>query len=124
MPRPISRLLLALPILTASAQVAGARECFGGVTCEEAALAAMSFKLARDCSSVFEIAPARAGEFEKVMYALRHRPLAGIWPDEFSDTPHPRPVKECKNTAKKVAQGAVPGLYVIVRPNAKKDRGK
>ncbi len=124
MPRPVSRLLLALPILTVSAQVACAEDCFGGVTCEEAALAAMSFKLARDCPSVLQIAPNRAGEFEKVMYALRHRPMANIWPDEFSDTPRPRSAKECRSVAQKVAQGAVPGLYLAVRTKAGKARGK
>ena len=95
-----------------------AEGCFGGVSCLDAALASNSFKLARDCPSVFKIDPSRLGTFQKVMYAVRHRPMAGVWGNEYSDIAQLRPISECMRTASAVAAGKVSGTYLIVRPEA------
>ena len=58
------------------------------------------------------------GRFQKVIYAVRHRPMAGVWGDEYSDAAQLRPIDECLRAASAVAKGKVPGTYVVVRPEA------
>ena len=111
-------ILSALLINPLAATALHARECFGGVSCLDAALASNSFKLARDCPSVFKLDPSKLGRFQKVMYAVRHRPMAGVWGDEYTNTAQLRPIDECMRAANEVAKGKIPGTYLVVRPEA------
>jgi hypothetical protein len=117
--------MMAIGLLTAGVGVARAEDCFGGgFSCETAAAGSTSFKLARDCPAVFQVAPDKADEFKKLVFVLRHRPMAYMWPEEFSDTPQPRSEKECRHAALAAMHGKVPGLYVSVRPEVAKSLGR
>ena len=99
---------------------AKAKECWGGFSCEQTGQGAFAFKLARDCSSVFEIDPRSRPELDKIMVALRTRPTRDIWPDEFSSKRYPRADKECEGAGRKVLFEGVTIPYIQVKPIAKK----
>lgn len=88
-----------------SAAPCSAEGCFGGYSCLEAARAATDFRLARDCPDVVAIDAAKRAEFEKIMAAVRTRPLAGLGPDQFTDVPSPLPAAECDRIGREMLSG-------------------
>lgn len=116
MVRLLLSVLLALLVSALTCEASRAEECFGGVTCRTAALAVNSFEMARDCSSILKINPSKVGEYQRVMFAVRHRPMAGVWGEEYTATVRQRPIEECKRAGRAIANGKVPGTYLIVRP--------
>ncbi|MDR3375988.1 MAG: hypothetical protein P4L98_19875 [Ancalomicrobiaceae bacterium] len=103
---------------------ASAEQCWGGYSCADVARATVSYKAVRDCSNYFLVRPERKAELNKIMDAVRHRPMAGVFKNAVGEddmtarAPEPMSDEDCQKPARMLLSGSPLGYFLAVRPEA------